>query len=851
MSIIRQSTARTVLVGPVLDSSGAAKTDEVVGSIKVTKNGTVGAANGSATLTHDHAGKYKLALTTSDTDTVGVLEISLNSGTNDMPVARLNVVEEAVFDAYFAASATMAVTLAPDAIKDSSFDESTAFPVKSADTGVTALARNRDAKQIQDQIEFQRGHHTVTGSTFYVDGIGGNDTTGDGSRALPYKTISKALTAVTSNAHDQIILLPNASGGPTTITESAAISVTKNYVQIRGPGRDMVVTRSNNGDIFDIQANGVGLSGFRIATFGGATSNAIVVSGGHDFVSMSRLWIESAHQDAIYLNVASRCEVVNCVIVGAVRDAVRVASGAGSGTYNLILDNVIRDSGGSAVNLQGSDASDCRIQRNVLRDNAVGVTVASGVTDTVITDNRFVNNTTSISDSGTNTLNEWNMFASEARSAVGLSSANLDTQLGDLPTNAELSAALAAADDAVLAAIAALNNLSSAGAQAAAAAALTAYDAATGSDVPSAATNAAAVRTELATELARVDVATSTRLAASGYTAPANSDIAAIKAKTDNLPADPADASDVAAAISGLAATLATIQGYVDDLETRLTSARAGYLDKLNVAGTLAHSDAASLYKADVSLLALEATAQSLKVVTDKLATMVEQDGGVYRYTTNALEQAPTGEGGGGATAQDVWEYAGGRTITGGTVDTLTNAPDVPTPEEIADAVLDAALDGHADPGSVGEAIAAAGTAGDPWIGALPGDYDEGQAGHILSAIHERLRDQVAEGPVVVVPAPPLETQTTAWVLCLDEAGQPEEGAVIEVRMFRPATVAGWAYDDTLVSATSNEDGIAAAFIPRRTGVIFEARRGTSGRWVRFRGVNAETVLLPSVLGTP
>jgi hypothetical protein len=53
--------------------------------------------------------------------------------------------------------------------------------------------------------------------------------------------------------------------------------------------------------------------------------------------------------------------------------------------------------------------------------------------------------------------------------------------------------------------------------------------------IPTAAQNATAVRTELATELGRVDVATSTRLATAGYTAPANADIAAIKAKTDTL----------------------------------------------------------------------------------------------------------------------------------------------------------------------------------------------------------------------------------------------------------------------------------------------------------------------------
>jgi hypothetical protein len=50
-----------------------------------------------------------------------------------------------------------------------------------------------------------------------------------------------------------------------------------------------------------------------------------------------------------------------------------------------------------------------------------------------------------------------------------------------------------------------------------------------------------------------------------------------------------------------------------DDLITRLTAARAGYLDKLNVSGNLAHSDAAATYKADVSALALEATLTAIK----------------------------------------------------------------------------------------------------------------------------------------------------------------------------------------------------------------------------------------------
>jgi hypothetical protein len=47
-------------------------------------------------------------------------------------------------------------------------------------------------------------------------------------------------------------------------------------------------------------------------------------------------------------------------------------------------------------------------------------------------------------------------------------------------------------------------------------------------------------------------------------------------------------------------------------LEARLTSARALLLDKLNVSGTIANSDAAALYKADVSALALASQVSGL-----------------------------------------------------------------------------------------------------------------------------------------------------------------------------------------------------------------------------------------------
>jgi hypothetical protein len=59
--------------------------------------------------------------------------------------------------------------------------------------------------------------------------------------------------------------------------------------------------------------------------------------------------------------------------------------------------------------------------------------------------------------------------------------------------------------------------------------------------------------------VANLDATVSSRLAASGYTAPDNTDILAIKAKTDNLPATPADESLIIAATNSLASAIAAL----------------------------------------------------------------------------------------------------------------------------------------------------------------------------------------------------------------------------------------------------------------------------------------------------
>lgn len=103
---IRKDTARTVIVGPILDSTGALKNDEVVASVLASKNGGDPAAlNAEATLTVDGTtGCYRLYLSDHDTDTLGCLELILNSGANTMPPKQLNVMTALAWDALYAAS---------------------------------------------------------------------------------------------------------------------------------------------------------------------------------------------------------------------------------------------------------------------------------------------------------------------------------------------------------------------------------------------------------------------------------------------------------------------------------------------------------------------------------------------------------------------------------------------------------------------------------------------------------------------------------------------------------------------------------------------------------------------------
>lgn len=99
MLLLKQSTTATIKIGPILDSAGAAYTSAAIGDISIAKNGT-DAALTSETLTHLHNGVYTLALTTTNTNTLGRIEISCNkTGGYGMAIKEAMVLPSTVYDA--------------------------------------------------------------------------------------------------------------------------------------------------------------------------------------------------------------------------------------------------------------------------------------------------------------------------------------------------------------------------------------------------------------------------------------------------------------------------------------------------------------------------------------------------------------------------------------------------------------------------------------------------------------------------------------------------------------------------------------------------------------------------------
>ena len=292
---------------------------------------------------------------------------------------------------------------------------------------------------IGDLVEHRYGTHTAQRSAhLYVAPNTGNDTTGDGSRALPYATVTKALSVITtSNRHAVIFLIADSTSGPTTLTE--AVTVNKPYVFIKGPGRDFIWTRTGNGPTITVSSDGVSLSGFQLESSGTAPTSRGVSATDVDFLLIHRVWVNATSGDGVRILRGDNCRVYDCDFQGtgsaAASDAISMEGTAGTASYNEIVESRFSLAQGDAVHLTATTFT--KIERCTFQGSTeFGVNVNGAAnTDTLLIDNRWGSNTLgNLSDTGTRTIDQNNDAYTEQDTWTAAKAAFVDAAISSRST---------------------------------------------------------------------------------------------------------------------------------------------------------------------------------------------------------------------------------------------------------------------------------------------------------------------------------------------------------------------------------------------------------------------------------
>lgn len=357
---LRQSTAsQEILLGPFVDSTDGvtAETGLTIANtdIKLWKGGTTSEADkNSGGATHIASGRYHATLDATDTDTVGMLEVNV-AVVGALPVRRTYyVLEEAVYDALFAAS---------------SAGYATAANVAAVETDTQDIQSRLPAALVSGRIDASVGAmaaNTMTASALAIDAV---------TEIQSGLATAASVAEITKNA---FVATELAIG---TVSSQTSFTLTG------GPANDL----ANVMAIF----------------FDNSASDAPVVAEGSYVGSTGVLTLTAA--TPITVTTSDTVTLVAVATAGGL-DAAGVRSAIGLASANL--DTQLAD-----------------LPTN--SELTAAFTEIKGATWDSATDTLE-----GIRDSGAS----GGLDAAGVRAAIGLASANLDTQLADIPTVAEFNA---------------------------------------------------------------------------------------------------------------------------------------------------------------------------------------------------------------------------------------------------------------------------------------------------------------------------------------------------------------------------------------------------------------------------
>ncbi len=179
---------------------------------------------------------------------------------------------------------------------------------------INKLVDGSDMQNLKFLIEQLRPHHTGGGNMIFWDPHSGSDLHHGDAPDRGFKTWQKCHDQVINANHDIIVIVPSNPTGLTVITEQ--INVTKDYLFIRGPGRDVVVKQDTETATLKTTARGTEFSGFRVHN---------TVEGGHGlhstgaFTLAENLWFENCESGALFESMhplIHSCKIFNSSIYG-------------------------------------------------------------------------------------------------------------------------------------------------------------------------------------------------------------------------------------------------------------------------------------------------------------------------------------------------------------------------------------------------------------------------------------------------------------------------------------------------------------------------------------------------------
>lgn len=414
---LRQSTAVVLKLGPFVDSTTGYDVEDglTIGQadIQLSKNGAAFAqtSEASPTTTHDADGWYPIPLTTTDTGTLGRLDVQVAMD-GALPVfASYMVVPANVWDSMFGADylQTHAVEIANDLITAAAFDESTAFPLTSADTGTTAVARTGadgdTLETLSDEIAaVQSELDNPDQFKADVSGVSTLDAAG----------VRTAVGLASANLDAQLGALPTDSD----VQDAASAALVTGNIVTTTDLSIYTAPLATQASVNDLPTNA------ELATALASADDAVLaaIAALND---LSSAGAQAAAAAALTAYAAAKTSDLSSLALQASVDDLEGRLTAARAGY---LDNL----SGGAVALESTVRA-----LNDVSSSDVQAAAAAALT-------AYDPPTKAELDSAVAGMND--LSAAEVRSAVGLASANLDTQLAALPTAVENADALLTRD---------------------------------------------------------------------------------------------------------------------------------------------------------------------------------------------------------------------------------------------------------------------------------------------------------------------------------------------------------------------------------------------------------------------